>query len=324
MDALRREQGTSFRVLQIQSHPTDKDAMNQLPDILRNSAQRFIAEIIELELDHFLKQFTQQQNVDGHQKVVRNGHHPERRVLTGIGPVPVSLPKIRSRSEKSAKFRSALVPAYMRQAYQRHSISHPPRLYLSAVARRDYECALTALFGSGTCHIPQAIGTRIEEAWRIQWENWFKRSLDGSTWSELWIDKVQGLIHNGNAHACMLVATGVDNACNSQLLSVRECSGNIDFDLRELLLDLKTREFTAPKNLVLGKKLARFAQSLEPLPLPSDLQLRLESIMDYSDADAAVDAAFASFLDTVTGTGRCSQNCSAGNACQPNKIVFQE
>jgi hypothetical protein len=34
---------------------------------------------------------------DGRQAVVRNGYHPERQVQTGIGPVTVQIPKIRTR-----------------------------------------------------------------------------------------------------------------------------------------------------------------------------------------------------------------------------------
>jgi len=298
--------------------------MKQLPDILRDSARRFIAEVIELELDHFLKQLAQQRSADGSQKVVRNGRHPERRVLTGIGAVPVSLPKIRSRSEKPAKFRSALVPAYMRQACQRHAIAHPTRLYLSGVANLDYKCALTALFGTETCHIPQALGARIERFWRSQWESSFTRPLGGSTWTELWIDKIQGVIHNGHAHACLLVAAGMDQDGSGHLLSTRQCSGNIDCDWQELLLDLKARNFAIPQKLFIGKNLARFTQALEPLSAAANHQLRLESMLEYADTDADIEAAFDSFLDAVTGPRRCSQNCGTADTCNTSHIVFQE
>jgi len=32
---------------------------------------------------------------DGHQRVVRHGHLPEREVMTGIGPVAVRQPRVR-------------------------------------------------------------------------------------------------------------------------------------------------------------------------------------------------------------------------------------
>jgi hypothetical protein len=36
-------------------------------------------------------------------------------VLTGIGPVSVQVPKVRSRTEESAVFHSSLVPPYVRK-----------------------------------------------------------------------------------------------------------------------------------------------------------------------------------------------------------------
>jgi hypothetical protein len=55
---------------------------------------------------------------DGHGRraVVRNGHLPERDVLTGIGPVRVRVPKVRDRRGEGAVFHSKLVPPYVRRS----------------------------------------------------------------------------------------------------------------------------------------------------------------------------------------------------------------
>ena len=52
---------------------------------------------------------------DGRQRVVRNGHLPERKILTGLGEVEVQVPKAHSRSGAAAPFRSCLVPPYVRR-----------------------------------------------------------------------------------------------------------------------------------------------------------------------------------------------------------------
>ncbi len=52
---------------------------------------------------------------DGKAAVVRNGYLPERDIQTGIGPVRVRIPKVRSRTGEPATFRSALVPPYVRK-----------------------------------------------------------------------------------------------------------------------------------------------------------------------------------------------------------------
>lgn len=69
-----------------------------LTDLLRTGAQQLIATAVESELEGFLAQFAEARTVAGHAAVVRNGHHPERPFQTGIGPVSVRFPKVRSKS----------------------------------------------------------------------------------------------------------------------------------------------------------------------------------------------------------------------------------
>ena len=56
---------------------------------------------MEAELDAFLSQFAERRTLDGRAAVVRNGHHPERAVQTGIGPVTVKVPKVRAKDGKA-------------------------------------------------------------------------------------------------------------------------------------------------------------------------------------------------------------------------------
>ena len=49
-----------------------------------------------MEFDEFVSAFAHEQLPDGQRRVVRNGHLPERQVLTGIGAVDVQVPKARS------------------------------------------------------------------------------------------------------------------------------------------------------------------------------------------------------------------------------------
>jgi hypothetical protein len=45
--------------------------------------------------------------------VVRNGHLPEREVISGAGPIPVRQPRVRHRDK--GRFTSAILPKYMRR-----------------------------------------------------------------------------------------------------------------------------------------------------------------------------------------------------------------
>ena len=86
-----------------------------LTELLKTGAQQLIATAVEAELVSYLAQFTGLRTDAGHAAVVRNGHHPARPFQTGIGPVSVRIPKVRSKDGTPVTFRSALVPPYVRR-----------------------------------------------------------------------------------------------------------------------------------------------------------------------------------------------------------------
>ena len=90
-------------------------ANDPLTDLLRDGARKLIAEAVDIELQGFLAQYEDKRLEDGHRAVVRNGYQPERSLQTGIGPVPVKIPKVRDRSGSGIKFNSLLVPPYLRK-----------------------------------------------------------------------------------------------------------------------------------------------------------------------------------------------------------------
>ena len=67
-----------------------------LTAMLQERAQWLVAEAVQVEFEQFLARFAGQRTEDGHAGVVRNGFQPVREVLTGIGPVGVRIPKVRS------------------------------------------------------------------------------------------------------------------------------------------------------------------------------------------------------------------------------------
>jgi hypothetical protein len=62
---------------------------DQLTEVLRNGARALLARAVEAEVADFLGTHADLRTSDGHQRVVRHGHLPEREVMTGIGPVAV-------------------------------------------------------------------------------------------------------------------------------------------------------------------------------------------------------------------------------------------
>ena len=103
---------------------------DQLTEILRNGARALLARAIEAEVADFLGKHADLKTGDGHQRVVRHGHLPEREVMTGIGPVAVRQPRVRDREAAAAdpgriRFSPSILRPYLRRVGD--SIFRPTR-----------------------------------------------------------------------------------------------------------------------------------------------------------------------------------------------------
>ena len=68
-----------------------------LTEILRDGARRLLGEAVEAEVADWVKQYVEVKDEHGRQLVVKNGHHPTRTLVTGVGPVEVSQPRVLDR-----------------------------------------------------------------------------------------------------------------------------------------------------------------------------------------------------------------------------------
>lgn len=112
-----------------------------LEDIIRRGAREVIQQAIEAELTELLSQYANVKTLHGQQAVVRNGYLPEREILTAIGPLAVSVPKVRDRYGQGVKFNSAIVPPYIRRSARVSAAL--PWLYLKGVSTGDMSEALS-------------------------------------------------------------------------------------------------------------------------------------------------------------------------------------
>ena len=89
-----------------------------LTDLLRHGARELIAQAVEAELNGFLAAHADQTDGAGRRRLVRHGHLPEREVQTGIGAVPVKVPRVRDRAPEGGRLRftSTILPPYLRRA----------------------------------------------------------------------------------------------------------------------------------------------------------------------------------------------------------------
>ena len=136
------------------------EVRDELTERLRSGARRLLEEAIAVELEEFLTALSDRRDAHGRRAVVRNGFQPEREILTGIGPVGVKLPKVRSRDGEPALFRSKLVPPYVRRT--RSLDVALPWLYLHGVSTGDMAPDVEAipLDGGSPVRLHERIGSR--------------------------------------------------------------------------------------------------------------------------------------------------------------------
>lgn len=72
----------------------DTDTWSVIEKVLREGAQRMLIQAIENEVDEFIEKHSQKIDDTGRRIVVRNGHSPEREIVTGLGPFTVKAPRV--------------------------------------------------------------------------------------------------------------------------------------------------------------------------------------------------------------------------------------
>lgn len=134
-------------------------------DVLRDGARKLIEQAIHAELATLMAAFSKEKLEDGRARLVRHGHLPEREVMTGIGPVPVKVPRVRDRGAGDDKitFPPSILPRYLRKAKSVEELL--PWLYLKGVSTGDFSEALEALLGPNAKGLSAKTVTRLKADW---------------------------------------------------------------------------------------------------------------------------------------------------------------
>jgi len=127
----------------------ERFVVDPITDVLRTGARKLLAEALEIEIEDYLAQYKELRDHQNRRRVVRNGYLPERDVQTGIGPVPVKVPRARDRQPDrdlgAIRFTSSLLPPYLRKTKSMEELI--PWLYLKGISTNDFTDALAALLG---------------------------------------------------------------------------------------------------------------------------------------------------------------------------------
>jgi putative transposase len=235
-----------------------------LTDVLRNGARALLAQAVEAEVAAMLASHSDKLTDDGRQRLVRHGHLPEREVMTGIGPVAVSCPRVRDRVGKEAeriRFSSAILPPYARRSKSLEVLI--PILYLKGVSTGDFEEALSALVGKEAGGLSASTIGRLKEAWSEEHARWNRRDLSGRRYVYFWVDGIHVQARLEDDAQCLLVIVGATPEGEKELVGLTDGVRESAQSWKELLLDLKRRGLTIGPELAVADGALGFWKAVE-------------------------------------------------------------
>lgn len=233
-----------------------------LTEMLRKGAQDLIKLAVEAELESYMAPFASARTVSGHACVVRNGYHPERSVQTGIGPVSVRIPKVRSKDGTPVTFRSALVPPYVRKTKTLEAAV--PWFYLKGVSSGEMGNAVKALLGPNAQGFSANTVSRLKRAWAKEYDGWREESLDKDDWVYIWADGIHSGLRGEEDKLCALVIVGVNARGQKKFLAIEDGVRESTQSWREVLLKLKERGMSGPR-LAIGDGAMGFWAALDEI-----------------------------------------------------------
>ncbi len=221
-------------------------------DIIREGARKLIEQAIHAELAALMAAFADEKLENGTSRLVRHGHLPEREVMTGIGPVPVKVPRLRDRKpgEDRISFTPSILPRYLRKAKSVEELL--PWLYLKSISTGDFTEALAALLGPNATGLSAKTITRLKADWWNDYEAWQKRDLTNRRFLYIWADGVYFKPRMAEEKQCVLVIVGADEYGRKELLAMTDGFRESTENWRELLLDLKRRGLKQDPKLAIG------------------------------------------------------------------------
>jgi putative transposase len=235
-------------------------AADPLTEVLRQGAQRLLAQAIEVEVATLLAQYAHRHDAEGRQAIVRNGYLPERAVQTGIGAVRVKVPRVRDRSGAGIRLHSALLPPYIRRSKSLEALL--PWLYLKGVSTGDFSEALQALLGPEAPGLSPATLSRLKQVWQEELAQWQQRDLTGKRSVYFWVDGVYLETRLAESRHGMLVIIGADASGQKELVGLWDGYRESEQSWKDLLLDLQSRGLAQGPALAIGDGALGFWKAL--------------------------------------------------------------
>jgi len=234
-----------------------------IDDILRDGARRALQSAIEREVEEYIQRNRHHVDDQGHRLVVRNGHHPARKIQSGNGPIEVRQPRVNDQrlDEQGNRFRftSQILPPYLRKTKAIEELV--PWLYLKGISTSDFPEALACLGHDGS-GLSATNVVRMKEVWQGEYEHFCRRSLVGKRYVYFWADGIYFNLRLSDDRPCVLVLMGATEDGTKELIAMIDGERESEQSWLELLLDVKARGLAQAPMLATGDGALGFWKAL--------------------------------------------------------------
>ena len=191
--------------------PTSVEGMeDELYKIARSGARRLLQKALEAEIEAHVNAHRDLVDEEGHRTVVRNGHAPERSILTGVGPIEVKRPRVDERKAVKVKpsheqFSSGILPRFWRRT---PTVEGLAVLYLKGISTNDFDSALKAIYGDEVGSLSASTVSRLKEVWYEEYQAWRRSALSANQYAYIWADGIHFNVRVEEERSCVLVVVG--------------------------------------------------------------------------------------------------------------------
>jgi transposase-like protein len=236
-----------------------------LDSLVREGARRMLQAALEAEVSSFLEEHTSLRDERGNRRVIRNGHLPERSILTGAGPLEVRQPRVRDLGGEAEKIRfsSSILPRYLRRSKSIDELI--PWLYLKGISSGDMEQALEVLLGPEAKGLSANVVVQLKEQWYKEFQEWQKRDLSHKQYVYWWVDGIHFNIRLEEDRQCILVVIAATADGKKELIAVQDGYRESEQSWHELLIDLKQRGLDQAPLLVTGDGALGFWKAMQKI-----------------------------------------------------------
>jgi transposase-like protein len=219
-----------------------------IDEIVREGARRMLAEALQAEVDAYIAAHAAERDEDGRRRVVRNGYHQPREVLTSAGAVEVTAPRVNDKrtgpvTGQRRRFSSAILPPWARKTPKVTEVL--PLLYLHGLSTGDFVPALGQFLGS-SAGLSAAVITRLTEQWQAEQRAFAARDLSGVDYVYVWADGIHVNIRLEEHKLCLLVMIGVRADGRKELIALADGYRESAESWADLLRDCARRGMRAP------------------------------------------------------------------------------